>query len=306
MKKENNFNLPSLSEIVIQSLEFFEKEKLSLNIPKFKKPLILGSGNAKVTSKIIFNNQNVIFADESDFQEKFKLHKDIDGAIIFSASGEKHSVIMADFLKKNNVETYLVTCNKNSSASKIIGKKKTIVSPKIKEPYTYNTSTYLGWILSFTKENPSKILNTIKKIDKKIKDFDFSLYKGFLLAIPNEFELIGNMFNVKFTELFGRHIARDVYTFEGLKHAVTVVPMKEELAIKFIKKDSSDTNFYFNGDILEINLNKTINIGEMMAIGYYIIGKIQEQNIQYFKKYINEYVKYLNKTKFGKNIKVMS
>jgi hypothetical protein len=203
-------------------------------------------------------------------------------------------------LKNNNLDTYLVTCSENSSAEKIIGKNKTLITKKIKEPYTYNTSTYLGWILAFTRENPSKIKKEILKIEKKIKDFDFGLYSGFLLGIRNEFELLEKLFNVKFVELFGRQISRDVYTFEELKHAVTVVPCKSELAIAF-----GGELFDFENDILEIPLNKNCKMGEMMAIGYYVIGKIQEKHKQYFKENIGRYIKRLNKTSFGKGLKII-
>jgi hypothetical protein len=39
------------------------------------------------------------------------------------------------------------------------------------------------------------------------------------------------LFRVKFIELFGRKIARDVFSYEQMKHAITVVPNKKELAI---------------------------------------------------------------------------
>tara|TARA_Y100001960_G_C14159390_1_gene580014 strand:+ start:461 stop:583 length:123 start_codon:yes stop_codon:yes gene_type:complete len=38
---------------------------------------------------------------------------------------------------------------------------------------------------------------------------------------------------VKFIELFGRKIARDVFSYEHLKHAITVIPEEKELAIHF-------------------------------------------------------------------------
>jgi hypothetical protein len=70
-KEIDEENLPSLSEIVLASLELFEKEGIpNLNIPKFKKPLIIGSGNAIATAKIIFNNTDSIFANENDFEMK--------------------------------------------------------------------------------------------------------------------------------------------------------------------------------------------------------------------------------------------
>jgi len=119
---------------------------------------------------------------------------------------------------------------------------------------------------------------------------------------PNEFEKTNSLFETKFTELFGRQIARDVKTYEQLKHAITIVPSKTELCIKF-----SDTgeDIYFNGDVIKIPLPKKCGPAAMMAIGYYVIGKIQEQHKQYFKDNITQYVRKVSSKPFGEGIKVI-
>ncbi|MDA3855225.1 MAG: hypothetical protein PF569_03130 [Candidatus Woesearchaeota archaeon] len=300
IEKISENNLPSLCTVTLAALELFTKEGLpKIKFPVFKNPIIVGSGNAKVTSEILFSNVDAIFADENNYENVLK--RKPDGAIIFSASGSKHAPIIAKKYKDKKLKTTLVTCTPNSPAEIILGEQNTIITNKNREPYTYNTSTYMGWILAKTRENPEEIYDFIKKkiiskIPKNLKD-----YNGFLLITPNQFSNVNQLFETKFIELFGRKVARDVKTYEELKHAITVVPNKKELCIKFGKGD----DVIFEGDVLNIPLPENINIGAMMAIGYYVIGNIQEQMPQYFKKNIKEYVKTASSKSFGKGISVI-
>ena len=162
IKVYNEKTLPSLCTVTLAALELFTKEGLpKIKFPVFKKPVIVGSGNAKVTSQILFSKSDAIFADENNFKEAIK--RKPDGVIVFSASGSKHAPIIADYSKKNKKDTWLVTCTPNSPAENILGEKKCIITKKNREPYTYNTSTYMGWILAKTRENPEEIYNFIKK-----------------------------------------------------------------------------------------------------------------------------------------------
>lgn len=297
MDKFDENSLPSLSTCVLGALELFASEGLpKVRIPNFKKPIIVGSGNAIVTAKLLYKDKDAIFADENNYKEALK--RKPDGAIIFSASGEKHGSIIAEYYKSKKLKTTLVTCNPDSSAGKILGKKNVVVTQKNREPYTYNTSTYLGWVLAKTKEDPKKILDFINK-KVKIKK-NIGKYSGYLLITPENFAQGKNLFEIKFTELFGRRIANDVKTFEELKHAVTVVPYEKELCIQFGKG-----NVEFEGDKLLIPLPTKAGLGTIMAIGYYTIGKIQENKPQWFQKNIADYIAKARRKKFGKNLKVI-
>lgn len=292
-------NLPSLSTAVLGALELFANEGLpKIKMPNFKKPVIVGSGNAIVTAKLLYNNKNAIFADENNYKDA--LNKKPDGAIIFSASGEKHASIISQYYISKKIKTKLITCNPDSTAGKIVGKKNIILTKKNREPYTYNTSTYLGWVLAQTKENPEKILDFInKKVSKVIKK-NIAKYNGYLLITPENFSEGNKLFEIKFTELFGRKIARDVKTFEELKHAVTVVPDKQELCIQFGKGQID-----FSNDKIIIPLPASAGPATIMSIGYYTIGKIQEYKPQWFKQNISDYIKKINKKSFGKNLKII-
>ncbi|MDP2090174.1 MAG: hypothetical protein Q8K30_01130 [Candidatus Gracilibacteria bacterium] len=301
IKDFSDDSLLSLDDIVMGALELFEITDMKrLDISDFKRPLIAGSGNAIVTAKIIFGGIDAIFCDETNFEES--INKDVDGLVILSASGEKHAIVFAKKAIEKGIKAKLLTCSKNSTASKIIGEENTIVTAKNREPYTYNTSTYMGWVIAYTGENPSIIKKYIQEyIDPILNKTDFSKYDSYLLVTPDKFAGVNQLFIVKFIELFGRKIARDVFSYEQMKHATTVVPHSKELSITFGKGELE----CLYGELLNFPLPENCSLAGIMAIGYYVIGRIQNSYPQYFKENIKTYIENLNKYEFGKGLNII-
>jgi hypothetical protein len=266
---------------------FIENPPQKLNLGNFKRPLVVGSGNAAVTGKMILDDKDAIFADEGNYKHKLSKIKGIDGAILISASGTKHAPIIAKELKKRKKKTILLTNNPNAPASKFVSK--TFVFPKNPEPYTYNTSTYMSILIAKTKENPEKILNQIKKI--KVPK-TFRKYDSFYIFVPKRFDLIREMFMTKFDELFGPKISGRVFTVEQTKHAKTVVPSNKEF---FIGLGCDDRYKIFGKHKMCVPLSPKANYAEVLALGYYVIGFIQKQNLPYFKNNIERYTKEASK-----------
>lgn len=303
LQKSQNFdenNLISLNDCVLAALELFQIHDIKqADLRNCKKPLIAGSGNAIVTAKIIFSDLDAIFCDETNFD--VSLEKDIDSVVILSASWEKHAPIFAQKAQDKNIKTLLLTCSKNSSAQKIVGEKNTIITPKNREPYTYNTSTYMGWVFAKTWESPKYIQEFIaKNIDPVLEKIDFSNFDSYLLVTPDKFAWVNQLFRVKFIELFWRKIARDVFSYEHLKHAITVVPHEKELAISFWQWE-----FDFENTRLQIPLPENADLATIMAIWYYVIGKIQQSYPNYFQKNIWNYIDRMNQSGFSKWLSVI-
>ena len=292
MKSFTLKDIPNLDTCVLGALELLNREKVpKINIP-YKHPLVVGSGNAEATGKILFHDKDAIFANESNLKTKIKT-KGIDGIVIISASGSKHAPIIAKKAKQHKKHITLITTKDHSQTEKYLDKKHShdeFIFPRQREPYTYNTSTYLGMILGKTKENPKEIYNFIKNKIDKLNLSKLRTYKRFYLIIPPKFSLIKRMFEVKFIELFGREIARDIETSEYIKHATTVIPSKE----LFISFGEKNTHYGKKENRLYIPLPKKADFGTIIAIGYYIIGKIQSHN-PYFKKNIEKYTKEASK-----------
>jgi len=303
-------NIPNLDTVVLGALELF-MEKLpptsfgipKINLNKYKRPLVVGSGNAEATGKIIFKNTDAVFASENNFEEKLKNIKEIDGVVLISASGGKHAISIAKVSKQYSKNITLITNKQDSHALKELNLSlgdEEYVFPKNREPYTYNTSTYMGMILGSTSENPERISNFIETNISKISFSRLASYDKFFLIVPTKFYGITRMLEVKFVELFGRNIGREVATEESITHAMTVVPARE----LFISFGVENKTWGKEEDRMFIPLSENADYGEMMAVGYYVIGKIQEQHHQYFKENIVEYVKNSSLV-FGHEIKAI-
>lgn len=295
-------NIPDLDIAVLGALELFQKKAVpKLKLDVYKRPLVVGSGNAEATGKIIFQDLDAVFASESNFEDKLKNITNIDGVILISASGEKHAPIIAKTAKEYKKHVTLITNSMNSSASKELDHSHPYdeyIFPKNREPYTYNTSTYMGMILGHTGEDPAEIYNFILK-EINLESFpNLAKYNKFYLIVPPQFSGIIRMLQVKFIELFGRNIARDIETSEYVPHATTVAP-SDELFISF----GYENNTWGKPENrLNIPLPKWANYTAMMAIGYYTVAQIQKQHSQYFKRNIAQYTKEVSRV-FGSKIK---
>ena len=85
-----------------------------------------------------------------------------------------------------------------------------------------------------------------------------------------------------------------------MKHAITVVPVENELAISFW-----EGNFDFENTRLNIPLPIDWDLASIMAIWYYVIWKIQQSYPNYFQKNIWNYIDRANESWFSKGLKVI-
>jgi hypothetical protein len=116
--------------------------------------------------------------------------------------------------------------------------------------------------------------------------------------VPERFDAIREMVVIKFDELFGPKISKRVYTVEQTKHAKTVVPSSTEL---FISIGEQNKEFGAPENRLFIPLPKDADFGAMMAVSYYVVGRLQAQHPPWFKQNIVDYCKKTSKD-FGMKI----
>jgi len=300
----NNFDidsLPDLDTAVMAALELFQQTELpKIDLSHYKHPLIVGSGNAEATGRIIFHDMDAVFASESDFEDKLNNIPEIDGVVLISASGGKHAPIIAKKGHELGRHVTLITNTENSPAhGELDGEHDydEFVFPKNREPYTYNTSTYMGMILGKTGEDPSEIMKFIIDNTSQINWPDFSNFDKYYLIVPPKFAGIIRMLQVKFIELFGRNVARDVETSEYVRHATTVAP-SDEIFISFGEKN---TTWGKPENRVHVPLPDNADYGTMMAVGYYTVAQIQKAHPQYFKENIAVYTKGVSEV-FGQTI----
>jgi hypothetical protein len=281
--------LPNLDVVLLGALELFETVEMpQIDFEQFKRPLVVGSGNAAVTGKLLFDDVDAVFADESSYMAKLANIPSIDGAFLISASGGKHAIEIASVLAERNIPCELLTNNENAPAKELLPPSSVHVFPKNREPYTYNTSTYLGMILSKTSEDPKEIATFIQEQVVSLIPHNLASYDAFYLMVPDEFTEVREMFKTKFDELFGPKLMARVFTFEQTKHAKTVIQGNRELFVSF---GVDNTTFGNPEHRLTIPLSQDADYGAMMAIGYYFIGQIQKQFPPYYKNRIVAYTK---------------
>ncbi len=297
-------SLIDLDQCVVNALNLFLDPGTQFpkpNLRQFQRPLVVGSGNAIATGRIIFDSYDAVFADEGGYKGKLDAIKSIDGVVLLSASGGKHAPIIAKDVKATGRKIVLFTCNPSPLAKNDVSELH--VFPSQPEPYTYNTSTYMGMLMACMIDDPRaearKILDhirnvvdpTLQKWGKRLGDFN-----AFYLLVPEEFDLIRIMLATKFVELFARRIARDVFTWEQSKHATTVVETPKELFLAFGRENTT-----FGKDRLNIPLPENATYPAIMATGYYVIGKLQAQKPAWFKEGVESFAQRASKL-FGQKI----
>jgi hypothetical protein len=281
--------IPDLDTVVLGALELFKNEtQPTIKYDAFKRPLVVGSGNAEAAGRIIFEKTDALFASESNYESKLQNIKAIDGVILISASGAKHAPIIASRVKELGKSVMLITNTVNSEASHVLdlaSGDSEYIFPKNREPYTYNTSTYMGMVLGYTGEDASKILQFIGDHVDNIDFSKFAAFDKYYVIVPTQFSGVIRMLQIKFIELFGRIIAHDVETSEYVKHATTVVP-SDELFLSF---GYENTSWGKESNRINVPLPEWADYGAMIAISYYVIGKIQKAHPPYFKQNIAKY-----------------
>ena len=292
-------NLPTLDTVVLGALEMLAAEPVPRLELSCRRPLVVGSGNAEATGRIIFADTDAAFASESTVDTKLAAIADIDEVIVVSASGGKHAPIIARKARDAGKHVTLLTNTPNSPAQQALTSDEltAFVYPKNREPYTYNTSTYLSMILGKTGENPAAIADFIRTHIDTLQLPDLSRYTKYYLIVPPQFEGVIRMLNVKFIELFGRNIARDIETSEYVRHATTVAP-SDELFISF---GEPNTMWGDPAHQLNVPLPADADYAAMVAIGYYIVAHIQKAQPPYFADNIAAYCQFISGV-FGESI----
>jgi len=293
-------DLPDLDEVVLAALEMLAERSIpEIDPAKFHRPLVVGSGNAEATGRIVFADSDAVFASESSIDEKLRFIADIDEVVIVSASGGKHAPVLATKARDAGKHVTLITSTPHSLAEQALapGEIDAHVFPKNREPYTYNTSTYMAMIAGLTREDPQAIREFIDQTIARLELPDFARFDKYYVIVPPEFSGMIRMLQVKFIELFGRNVARDVESAEYVRHATTVAP-SDELFISF---GVSNDTWGKPENRLDVPLPENAGYVAMMAVGYYIVGQIQKAKPQYFKDNIADYCQFISGV-FSENI----
>jgi len=285
----NEAGIPDLYQVVLNALDLHASYPIpELRLEKARRRLVVASGNALPTGRIIFADEDAVYCDEGQYTATLDRQSDIDSVVVISASGKKHAPIIVSELIHRSLSPYLITCSPESPAAALLSRERVFVTRSLPEPITYNTSTYLGMVLAKTREDSAQIKQHIlSKVAPLIPDF--TKYRAFYIMVRPEFELALPMFVTKFDELFGGRLTGRCYTVDQTLHAKTVVPWDKELFISV-----GTPNEDFGSERFEVPLAEGAGFAAMIATTYYVIGHIQAQNPPWFKEHAEEYTRIQN------------
>ena len=129
----------------------------------------------------------------------------------------------------------------------------------------------------------------------KIKDYinalklpqNFNDYKAYSFVLPDKYLNVCPMLDIKKSELFGPNLSLRAFPQGHARHAKFVIRSKDELIISINEKNEyyGDPNSRW-----EITIPEEFSYAAIMAITYYVIGKIQLAKPQYYKENITNYV----------------
>ena len=277
-------NIPDLAEVVLEALDLHAASRLpALDVGPAARRLVIASGNALPTGRILFADECAVFCDEGEYEEIVEKCTGFDSVVLISASGTKHAPILLEQLMRDGHQPYLLTCNRESPAASLLPENRVIETPSRAEPITYNTSTYLGMILSKTRESPSEIKrDLLEKVEPMIPGLDE--YAAFYLMTESRLGPLLEMFRTKFDELFGGRITGRCYTVSQTLHAKTVVPWEKELFIGL-----GVNNTQFGSSRINFEPPSSGGYAAMMALGYFVIGHLQRQRPPWFKEHASSY-----------------
>lgn len=277
---------PTLDVAVMGALELFTEVLLPDLHPirALARPFVAGSGNAYAAGRIMFESSDAVYANEGDYERRFASARGIDGIVIVSASGGKHAKMLAAFAASRELPTWLLTTDSAAPAAATLDPTRVLLFPRNREPYTYNTSTYLGMILAATGERTAPILAHIEGVIAPTVPTSLGAYGSYCIVVPSAFGEVCPMIRTKFDELFGPEINGRVFTTEELKHAKTVVRSDDELFISIGEQ-------YADPEVAQWNIPLPADAGyaAVLAAGYYAVGRIQSQHPAYFADALTEY-----------------
>ncbi len=279
--------MPTLDVAVLGALEMLADTEIpALAVGGMGTPLVIGSGNALATGRFLFARTRAFFASESVYEERLAQNREhITSAVVISASGGKHAVGIVETLAAQGIETWLFTNNPAAPARERVADDHVLVFPKNREPYTYNTSTYMSMLKALSGEDTESIFHFIEReVNSSIPDF--SRYDSFYFIVPPQFATIREMLLAKFDELFGARVSARVFSLEETKHAKTLVPSDRECFIAL-----GEENDLFGDEKNRVFLPLPADAGPVafMAVSYFVIGQIQKQHPAYYMENIRAY-----------------
>jgi len=270
-----------LDYYVMKTIDHLEKWNFpKLIIKRRRNNVFMGSGSAACVAKLFaerFNGFSLNVSNYKRFLERTP-KKDLGSVFIISASGGKDAVTMVKFLRKKGLKPNLITCNESAPAKKLSDR--IFVFPALKEPPTYNVSTYGSMIYWLFKED----LKKIKSLIKGIKVPNLRKYRYIFFLAADKYDVIAEMASRKIAESL-EGIGSNGDGFSNSTHGMLRQPNKDRFIFCLNQK------YLFKEKGYKLGIDSYLGL---MLASYYIIGKNQtEKDIYNLSKNYKETIERL-------------
>lgn len=277
-------NIPTLDVAVLGALELLNEESVPAVLPVEGHHIVLGSGNALATGKLLFG-ASVVYGNESNFKAALNGASTFSTVTLISASGGKTSLPMVSTALATGAEVRLLTTTKEAPAANELSPKNVVIFPKNREPYTYNTSTYMSMLAGVSEEVYDDVSTAAKEVKKSLPQ-QLDVYEAFLFIVPDEYAPLCTMIRTKFDEIFGGTLTGRAFTVSEMKHAKSVVTSGDEL---FISVGTANTTYGLPKNRASLTLPSQAGALSVMALTYTAVGLIQQAKPDRFSKALPEY-----------------
>lgn len=233
-----------------------------LEIAKTSRNVFVGSGDADNTGRIFAQNFGGHGFSVVDYKSFFENNPETDlNVYIVNASGAKDGIKMAEWLTNKGWHPKLVTSNPEPPAGKFLRPEDIFVFPALKEPPTYNVSTYAAMLYGVLKEN----IGGVREQIENLKIPNLRKYKFIFFLAADKYEIVARMAKRKVAETLAG-VGADGGGFSNAAHGMLLQPNKDRLVFCLNAKYDGDSDSY--------ELNMDSHLGLLLSL-HYIIGKNQ-------------------------------
>ncbi len=284
----------TLDYYVKKALDFLEKTgDRTLKLPESSHTLVVGSQTGLLTGRIAYRFSGRAFshAQEVLAQHEINTKRDIiDDVTIFSATGSRNVLPIAEYAMDRDLPVNAVVCKAGSDLNKEFKNHEDYneilveIPPEQEEPPTVNTVTYGSMIQAATHEDIPLIRKALKSLDEP--EGGYSQFKAFTVILPDAMPEVAEMVDWKLRgEKIGRCIGATGVYLTNFMHGAGVTDAKKEKELYVALGLNSDERDVFeqvlkraddDGRTHYIDVPDGLGPLGYMMLGYSVVGQIQK------------------------------
>ena len=278
--------IETLDYYVIKALDFFEeKVNPTLELPESTHTLVVGSQTGLLAGRIVYRFANRSFSHAKEVLAQCEIdgkRNIIEDVTIFSATGSRQVVPIAQYALDQKLRVNAILCNDKSELVEKFGKRiNAKIFSALEEPPTINTSTYGSMIQAVTQENLSEIRQVVESLEEP--EGGYGQFKAFSVIFTDRMPEIAEMVDWKLRgENIGRCIGSMSTHLTNYMHGAAINDANKELYIALGLSQEEKEVF---GQVLEpvdqerkyyIDVPDGFGPLGFMLLGYSVVGQIQK------------------------------